>query len=317
MGAVSIVQNVGARTNRAAEQRWGWAFAAPAVILGGVFILLPFLMAVVMSFTSLRLISARSVPTRFVGFNNYVLLLQDGEFWQALGNTGLFVLIVVPVQTSFALLLALLVNQKARLINFFRATYFVPVVLPMVVVATIWGFLYTYDPTPSGSQGLVNAFLLFISGGRLGPYAWTLDPHVALLAIIILSIWQGVGFQMIIFLAGLQEISADMYEASEMDGANGWQQFWYVTLPLLRNTTIFIVMATTILAFGLFDQVNILTGGGPRGATTTLTYFMVTKGFNQLQTGYGSAVAVVFFVLVVAVTLLQRRFLREERATEA
>ena len=317
MSTLDIAQKIGPRTNRAAEHRWGWIFAAPAVILGSVFILLPFLMAVVMSFTNLRLISARSVPTRFIGLANYVVLFQDADFWQALGNTGLFVLIVVPVQTSFALLLALLVNQKTKLINFFRATYFVPVVLPMVVVATVWGFLYTYNPAPGSSQGLVNAFVLLISAGRLGPFAWTLDQHVALLAIIILSIWQGVGFQMIIFLAGLQEIPADMYEASAMDGANGWQQFWYVTLPLLRNSAIFIVLATTILAFGLFDQVNILTQGGPIGATTTLTYFMVTKGFNQLQTGYGSAVAVVFFVLVVVITLLQRRFLREERTIGA
>jgi multiple sugar transport system permease protein len=318
MSILDIAQKIHPRmSRRAAEYRWGWIFAAPAVILGSVFILLPFIMAVVMSFTNLRLISAPSVPTRFIGLDNFMALFQDADFWQALGNTGLFVLIVVPVQTSFALMLALLVNQNVRLVNFFRTTYFVPVVLPMVVVATVWGFLYTYNPAPGGSQGLVNAFLGLISGGHLGPFAWTLDPHVALLAIIILSIWQGVGFQMIIFLAGLQEIPAEMYEASSMDGANGWQQFWSITLPLLRNSTIFIVLATTILAFGLFDQVNILTQGGPIGTTTTLTYFMITKGFTQLQTGYGSAVAVVFFVLVVIITLLQRRFLREERAIEA
>ncbi len=313
MSISDIAQKIGSRTYHSAQRRWGWIFAAPAVILGSVFILVPFIMAVVISFTNQRLISGR-VPTQFIGLQNYVGIFQDAEFWQALGNTGLFVLIVVPVQTSFALLLALLINQKTKLINFFRATYFVPVVLPMVVVATVWGFLYTYNPAPGSSQGLVNTFVSFVSAGRLGPYAWTLDKNVALLAIIILSIWQGVGFQMIIFLAGLQEIPADMYEASGMDGANGWQQFWNITLPLLKNSTIFIVMATTILAFGLFDQVNILTQGGPVGATTTLTYYMVTKGFNQLQTGYGSAVAVVFFVLVVMITLLQRRFLREERA---
>jgi multiple sugar transport system permease protein len=160
----------------------------------------------------------------------------------------------------------------------------------------------------------VNSFLSFISLGHLGPVAWTLDPSVALLAVIILSIWQGVGFQMIIYLAGLQEIPAELYEAAEMDGAGTWQQFRRITLPLLRNSSVFIILATTILAFGLFDQVNILTQGGPRGATTSLTYFMVTKGFNQLQTGYGSAVAVVFFAIVVAITILQRRLMPDERS---
>ncbi len=301
---------------RRREQVWAWALASPAVILGTIFIIVPFLMAFALSFTSQRLISPPNVPTRFLGLDNYLELLGDAQFWTALRNTAVFVVIVVPLQSAFALGLALLINQKVRLVNFFRATYFVPVVLPMVVVATIWSFLYTYDPT-GAHQGLVNTFVQSVSGGLVGPFWWVGDPSVALLAIIILSMWQGVGFQMIIFLAGLQEIPAELYEAAQIDGASKWQQFRNVTLPLLRNTIIFIVLTTTILAFGLFDQVNILTQGGPRDATTTLTYFMVTKGFNQLRVGYGSAVAVVFFLLVVSITLVIRRFLQEERAVKA
>ena len=317
---MSVVQRTQPVTQRARtpafqrmESRWAWLFATPAIILATIFIIVPFVMAIGISFTNQRLISAPNLPTRFVGLANYQALLSDPLFWRAMRNTASFVVVVLPVQTSFALLLALLVNQRLRLVNFFRATFFVPVVLPMVVVATIWNFLYTYDQTGQ-NQGLVNSFVQFVSGGLLGPYWWTGDPNVAMLAIIILSIWQGVGFQMIIFLAGLQEIPTEMYEASEIDGASTWEQFRYVTLPLLRNTIVFIVITTTILAFGLFDQVNILTHGGPRDATVTLTYFMVTKGFNELRVGYGSSVAVIFFLLVVGITLVLRRFVQEERA---
>lgn len=300
---------------RRKEQWWGWAMAAPALILGFIFLILPFFMAIFYSFTNQRLISNPNLPTKFIGLSNYQGLLEDADFWHSLQNTATFVVIVVPVQLSLALLLALLVNRKAKYINFFRATFFVPVVMPMVVVATIWAFLYAYDQTGQ-NQGLVNSFIHFFSGSTLGPYWWTGDPNVALLAIIILSIWQGVGFQMVIFLAGLQEIPQEMYEAADIDGASKGQLFWFVTLPLLKNTIIFVVLTTTILAFGLFDQVNILTQGGPLGATNTLTYFMITKGFNELKVGYGSAIAVVFFIIVVIISLILRRFMREERAIQ-
>lgn len=311
--AVRFTKNLSAQ-KRNNEGRWGWIFAFPAVFLGSAFIILPFLMAFIMSFTNLRLIMPPALQTEFIGLENYGTLLRDPEFWNALKVTATFAMIVVPVQTGFALLLALLVNQRLKFINFFRSAFFVPVVMPMVVVATVWGFLYLFNAAPGASQGLVNSFILFISGGQLGPFAWTLDPDVALLGIIILSVWQGVGFQMIIYLAGLQEIPMELHEAASIDGASQWQQFRFITFPLLRNTTIFIVVATTIFAFGLFDQVQILTGGGPFGSTTTLTYFMIQKGFNQFRTGYGSAVAVVFFLLVVLITLIQRRLLPEERA---
>src|SRR5690349_8663150 len=186
MNATILERAVGSGTSgarlRRSEELWAWAFAGPAVLLGSVFIILPFLMAIVISFTNQRLIAAPSLPTRFIGLQNYQLLLTDPDFWQALRNTAFFVLVVVPVQTSFALLLAMLINRRGPGINFFRGTFFVPVVLPMVVVATVWSFLYAYDQT-GANEGLVNNFIQLVSFGQLGPYWWVGDPNVAMLAI--------------------------------------------------------------------------------------------------------------------------------------
>jgi multiple sugar transport system permease protein len=284
-----------------------WLFSSPALVLLTVFLIIPFVMAFVLAFTDQRLVPNPNLPTRFVGARNFVRLLEDETFHRAIINNLIFALIVVPVQTGLALLLALLVNQKLKAINVFRTIYFSPVVTTMVVVAIIWTFLY--NPT----NGFVNAFLGFISFGLLGPYNWLENPRLALLAIIILSIWQGVGFQMVIYLAGLQEIPDFLYEAAEMDGANRLQQFFYVTLPQLRNTTIFVVVSTTILAFRLFTQNWVMTQGGPQNATMTTVIHAYVQGFRQGRIGYASAITVVFFLIVLTISLVQRAVLREER----
>jgi multiple sugar transport system permease protein len=283
-------------------------FSAPALFLLVVFLLIPFLMAFGLGFTNQRLIPNPNVPTQFVVFRNFVRLLQDESFHRALLNNFLFAAIVVPLQTSLALLLAILVNQKLRFTNFFRTVYFSPVVTTMVVVAIVWSFLY------NPGQGFINAFIQTVTFGLLGPYNWLTSPRLAFPAIMLLSIWQGVGFQMVIYLAGLQDIPGELYEAAQVDGANRWQQFWSVTLPQLRNTTIFVVIATTILAFKLFDQVWVMTKGGPQEATMTTMIMVYREGFKQLRVGYASAITIVFFLIVLGVSLLQRVFLREERA---
>lgn len=180
--------------------------------------------------------------------------------------------------------------------------------LIMTVVAIVWFLLY--DP----GQGFINQFLKTISFGQLGPYGWLDDKHLALPAIMLLSIWQGVGFQMLIFLAGLQGIPAELYEAARIDGANTWQQFTRVTLPQLRNTTIFVVVTSTIYAFQLFDQIYVMPQrGGPEDATTTMIVRLVIEGFRNQKVGYASAISVVFFLIVLAISLIQRRLVREER----
>lgn len=249
-----------------------------------------------------------SEMAQFDLFGRRILLAAgDPTFLRALINNIIFAVVVVPVQTAFALFLAILVNQKIRGAILFRTIYFTPVVTTMAVVSVIWFFLY------NPNEGLINAVLGLFG---IGPFQWLNDPYSALPAIMLLSIWQGVGFQMVIFLAGLQEIPDSLYEASALDGANLWQQFRFVTLPGLRNTLIFVGISTTILSFRLFTQVEIMTfgQGGPQDSTMTMMVYLVRRGFEQQNVGYAAAIAVIFVILVLVVSLVQRAIFREERA---
>ena len=297
-------------SRRRKESIMAWVFSAPAIVLLIVFLIVPFLMAIGLSFTDQRLIPNPNLPTQFIGFRNFVRMIDDEAFLRGLLNNFYFVVVVVPVQTSMALLLAMLVNQKLKGMNLFRTIYFSPVVTTMVVVAIIWTFLY------NPGEGLINEFIQTITFGALGPYDWLQNTRLVFPAIMLLSIWQGVGFQMVIYLAGLQEIPDSLYEAAEVDGANRLQQFFSVTLPQLRNTTIFVVLATTILAFKLFTQVEVMTRGGPQNASMTTIVHVVHQGWGQLKVGYASAVSIAFFLIVLGISLIQRYFLREERAVE-
>ncbi|MCD6122809.1 MAG: sugar ABC transporter permease [Spirochaetales bacterium] len=284
-----------------------WLFSAPSLMLLVFFLIVPFIMAFVFSLTDQRLIPNPNLPTEFIGLRNYLRLLADDTFYRAILNNFLFAIVVVPVQTAFALLLAIAVNQKLKAVKLFRTIYFSPVVITMVVVAVVWSNLF------NPGQGFINQFLKFISFGRIQPLGWLTDPSYAFPAIMLLSVWQGVGFQMIIFLAGLQDIPAELYEAARVDGASRNQQFWSVTLPQLKNTTIFVVLTTTILAFKLFTQVWVLTKGGPQNSTMTTIVLLYRQGFRQLRVGYASTIAIVFFLIVLVISILQRIFLKEER----
>ena len=261
-----------------------WLFSLPAILMLLAFLVTPFVLAVIFSFTNLRLLSP--IPLRFVGLQNYVRVFQDPIFYRALGNNLLFVVIVVPVQTALALALAVLVNQKLRGVRAFRTIYFAPVVTVMAVAATVWRLLYDPD------AGFINGLLGAVSGGAVHPN-WLRSTGTAFLAIIIMSIWQGVGFQMVILLAGLQDIPHDHYEAAIVDGASAWQQFRFVTIPQLRNQLLFVVTITTILAFRLFDQVYVMTSGGPLDSTQTMMLMLVDVGFGRQRIAQGSAIAVI------------------------
>jgi multiple sugar transport system permease protein len=301
------VTGIGTAGERFRETVQAWLFMSPSALLLLAFLVIPFVLAIWLSFTNQRLIPNPRVPTQFIGVDQYSQMVTDDTFHRALLNNFIFALVVVPLQTSFALLLAVLVNQKIRFTNVFRTFYFAPVVVPMVVVSVIWTFLY------NPGEGTINYFLGLVG---LGPYDWLGSTHLAFPAIMVLSIWQGVGFQMVIYLAGLQEIPDSLYEASAIDGASKLQDFFYITVPMLRNTHIFVITTTTILAFRLFTQVYVMTNGGPQNATVTTILHVVKQGFRQLNVGYASALTVVFFVIVLFVSLLQRVFLREERAVE-
>lgn len=240
----------------------------------------------------------------FNGQRVYVLA-SDPTFLRSVLNVILFAIVVIPLQMGLGLLLALLVNQQLRGRNFFRTIYFSPVVTSMVVISIVWTFLYDKD------NGLINQFLQIFG---LPNVNWLGDPATAMPAVIIMSVWQGVGFQMVLFLAGLQGIPDFLYEAAGIDGANGWQKFRSITVPGLRGVTVFIIITITIAAFQLFTQVFVMTNGGPNDATTTVVFHMVRTGFREQDIAGAAAIGVLFFLFILAISLLQRRILRDQEA---
>lgn len=231
-------------------------------------------------------------------------LVGDKLFVRAMLNTILFALVIVPLQAGFGLVLALLVNQQLRGINVFRTIYFMPVVTSMVVISILWRFIYAQD-------GLLNSLLDKLSFGVLGSTDWLGDTTTAMPAMMGMSIWQAVGMHMVIWLAGLQTIPATLYEAASIDGAGRWAQFKNVTWPGLRSTRVFILITITIAAFGLFVQVDVMTNGGPLDSTTSVIFYAIRQGWGQQNIAYGSAISLVFFVMVLIVALIQRRLTRE------
>lgn len=284
----------------------GWGFVAVALSLLGIFVIGPFLISFGLSFTNQRLVQNPNVPVQFVGLRNYGRLMGDPEFWNALKNTAVFAAVVVPVQSALSLALAMLINSSLPGRNVFRTIYFLPVIITMTIICVIWGALYIYP------GGALNSLLGWISGGAIQPIDWLGDRRFALSAIILCSIWASVGFQMVIYLAGLQNIPEELYEAARMDEATAFQQFRWITMPMLRPTHVFVLVATTIFCFKLFTQVQILTQGGPRGATNTLVRYIYVNGFSELRVGYASAATVVFMVIVLSISLIQRAAIGRE-----
>jgi multiple sugar transport system permease protein len=274
----------------------------PACVVVALFLLLPFLMSFPISLTNERLIPR---PVKFVGLKNYIEVLTDPVFWQALWNVTRFTAMVVPVQCGFALAMALMINQKLPFRNFFRGALFLPAITSMTVVCVIWGTLFQFPTGP------LNQIIGFVTFGMAGPVDWLGTESSSMPAIVLLSAWQAYGFQMVVYLAGLQSIPNDLYEAARLDGAKTWGRFRYVTWPGLRQTNIFVIIITTIQAFKLFTQINILTQGGPRDSTNTVVQYMYNVGFVGQKLGLASAVAVILFLIVLAISLLQRYFLRD------
>lgn len=239
------------------------------------------------------------------GETRIIFLARDLVFLRALTNTLLFVLIVTPIQASLALVLALLVNQKLPGISIFRAIYFMPVVLSVVVVALVWRFIYAAD------HGLLNSLLGYLSFGLFRPVDWLGRTDTALWAILVMSVWQGVGFHMVIWLSGLQTIPTSLYEAADIEGASLWQKFSMITWPMLRNTAVLVFVVITMQGFALFTQIDVMTRGGPLDSTQTVVFQAVERGYRQQDIAAGSAISVVLFILVLCITLLQRYMTRE------
>jgi ABC-type sugar transport system permease subunit len=283
----------------------GWAFAAPFVILFGVFMAFPILASFLLSFTSFGLRDlANPVGSTFVGLENYAELLSDATFWKSLFNTFYFVVVGVPLTLALGLVIANALNRGVtRFRTAFRVGYYLPVITSIVAIAVVWRFLLNPD------VGLINMLLGAV--GIDGP-AWLADPALAMPSIIAMAVWRGLGFAMIVFLAGLQAIPASLYEAAAIDGAGRWQAFRFVTIPMLRPTILFMTVITTIGYLQLFEEPFVMTAGGPLDATLSVTMYMYQQGFTFFHQGYASAIAYFLFVLVAIVAFLQFKFLRSD-----
>lgn len=273
----------------------GYAFLLPTIVSVLVFILFPVIFSFYISFHKYDYLSTNRP---FVGFHNYIRMFTSERFWQTLANSARYALGIVPLNIVCALSLALLVNNKVRGINFFRTAYFSPVVTSSVAVAMIWGWIF--DP----AFGLLNWLLRLIG---LKGLMWLGDPKLAMWCLVVMATWNGVGYNMMIFLAGLQGIPQEYYDAATVDGANGFQRFRYVTLPLLSPTTFFVFITGIIGALQVFDQIWVLTKGGPAGTTRTIVYFLWEQGFTNFDMGYASAIAYVLFIFIFVLTLINWR----------
>ncbi len=287
-----------------AESRAGWVFIAPALVLIGVFFVIPVLGALALSFTDFDIYSIGDPGnTRFIGLGNYQSLFADPLFWKALRNTAYYVAVGGPLSVVVSLAAAMLVN--ARLVRWkplFRSAFFAPWVTTLVAVALVWRYLY------HPQYGLLNAFLGLVG---VGPIDWLGNPRWAMPAIILMSVWKNFGYNMLIFLAGLQTIPPQLYEAAELDGAGTWQRFRQVTVPMLGPTFVFVGVVTMIAAFQIFSEPYVMTQGGPLKSTLTLVLFMYEQGFRWWRLGFAAAVAVVLGLLTLAGTAVQLRLRRE------
>ncbi|MFD1941821.1 carbohydrate ABC transporter permease [Paradevosia shaoguanensis] len=278
-----------------AEERAAWLFLAPSLVLFLAFTVVPVISALIISFTEWNLFNA----VNFVGFGNYVGLLHDEIFLKVLGNTGYFVLVSVPIQIAIALLCALALNRGVRGQTFFRVVYFLPVVTSTVAAALVWSWLF------NSNFGLINAGLSLVGVTDLPK--WMGSTKWAMPAVIIVSIWQNLGYAMVLFLAGLQNIHQEVRDAAELDGATGWDRFWTITLPLLSPTMFFVLIISIIGSFQVFELVFVMTKAGPANATNTLVYYIYQNGFQFYQMGYASAAAMILFLIVLVFTLAQYR----------
>ena len=274
------------------ERAAAYIFTIPAIALLVAFLVVPMVYTVYYSVFKYQVMRPNDIT--FIGLANYQKLFKDPEFWKALRNTFYFTIIVVPVQCVLALALALLVSKRFRGVSIFRTMYFSPQLTSMVVISVLWTVLYNSNP----NTGLINSIL--VSFG-LQPINFLTNAKTAMNAIIFMSA------QMMIFLAGLQGIPTEQYEASAVDGANKWQQFWNITIPNLKGTIKYVIMITMIQAMKLFTQPYVMTQGGPKNATKTMVYYIYTQGFQKGNFGYACSVAAVFFVIVVAMSLILQK----------
>ena len=281
------------------NERVGYFFILPSFIHLLIFLLIPVGFSFFLSFRDWTQPKFQDAP--YIGFENYNFLMGDRRFWGAMGNTAYFTALSVPLGMAMSLAVAAILNQKLRGVNLFRILFFIPVISSWVAVSIIWVTLL--DP----NVGIVN-YLLQLFG--LPAVNWLGDPRSAMPSLVLISIWKGLGFQMIIWLSGLQAIPQELYEAASIDGASRWQSFWGITLPLLAPTTLFLAVTGVIVSFQVFAPIYVITKGGPLGSTDAAMFHIYQRAFQNFDFGYASAQSWVLFAVIFIATVIQLWFVR-------
>jgi multiple sugar transport system permease protein len=275
----------------------GYAFALPFLVLFVIFTLYPIVRGFWISLHKWELVGTN---IQFIGISNYQRLLTDKLFWSSLEHTIFFVILSGPVLVIVGLLFALMLNRKIRGMGFFRTMFYMPNILSVAVVGLIFARIFASD-----HRGLINAVLISLG---IDPIRWTLDKNLAMPVIAMTTVWWTVGFNTLVFLAGLQGINQSLYDAASVDGANNWHLFRHITIPSLRRPMTFVMVLQVIASFQVFGQVDVITGGGPSGATRTIVYYIYERAFDFWQLGYGSAMAFVLFIILFFASIIQLRF---------
>jgi multiple sugar transport system permease protein len=290
------------RVLRDMRKEWtAYLFLAPGLILFAIFTVFAVVYSFYLSFHEWNILE----PAKpFVFLDNYARLFADKRFHRAVFNTVYYTALAVPLTMMAGLSIALLLNN-IRFKGIYRTLYYIPTITPLVVAAIIWKWVY------QGDYGLLNYFLSSL-GIIDRPILWLSDPNLAMPAVIIMSVWGGAGYHMVIYLAGLQAIPVEYYDAAKVDGASSWQQLRHVTVPLLTPTTFFLLITSIIGSFQVFTQIYIMTNGGPLGRTSTIGFYLYEKAFRQFQMGYASAMAYALFAMIFIFTLIQLRYMRQE-----
>jgi len=277
----------------------GYIFVLPYLIHFSLFVLFPVTFSLVLVFHKWDIVS----PMEWVGVTNFVKLFQDNLFFQSIKNTLKFLIIHIPLQIAIALLLAEFLNQKIRWRGFFRAAFFLPVVVSGVVVTMLWDSMYAQD------TGVLNNFLIAVGVNRV---PWLTNVKLAMPSIAIMATWKNVGLYIVLFLVGLQTVPAYLYEAAEIEGASHWRKFWHITLPMINPTIFMVVVLSTIGGFSLFIEPYIMTGGGPMNSTLSAILYIYKQGFFFYHMGYAATLGFFFALIVLAVILIQRKFVEQE-----
>jgi len=275
-----------------------YLLVSPYILHLLVFVAFPVFFSIFLTFNKWNIIS----PMEFIGFKNFIRVFQDRLFFKAIYNTLKFLIVHIPLQIIVALMLAEILNQKIKFRPFFRAAFFLPVVVSGVVVSMLWQQMFGFD------TGILNRMLTAIGLAKVG---WLVDPDIAMASIAVMATWKNVGLYVILFLVGLQTVPPQYYEAADLEGANHWQKFWYITLPMINPTIFMVVILSTIGGFSLFIEPYIMTGGGPLNSTLSAVLYIYKQAFTNYHMGYSATLGFFFAFIILAVVVIQKKFIEK------